>query len=62
MILGFLDASMTPQTNIIYLWRHQDTSTSPRKIQNKIEHVFGSLKNRKSEIVNILEKTGADKS
>ena len=31
MISGFSDVSMTPQTNIIYLWRHQDTPNSSRK-------------------------------
>ena len=30
MISGFSDVSMTHKTNIIYLWRHQDTSNDSR--------------------------------
>ena len=32
MISGFLDVSLSPKTNMIYLWRHQDTQNNPRKI------------------------------
>ena len=48
MIWEFSDVSITPKTNIIYLWRHQDTLKNPRKSQTietyggqaiwKIEH------------------------
>ena len=32
MILGFLDVSRAPETNIIYLWRDPDTLNKSRKI------------------------------
>ena len=31
MISGLWDGSLSPKTNIIYLWRPQDTSNNPRK-------------------------------
>ena len=31
MIFGFSDVSMSPKTNIIYVWRHQDTTHNSRK-------------------------------
>ena len=31
MDFGFSDVSLRPKTNIIYLWRHQDTPKSTRK-------------------------------
>ena len=31
MISGFLDLSMTPSTNYVNLWRHQETSNDSRK-------------------------------
>ena len=34
MISAFLDMSLSPKTNIIYLWRPQDTLDNPRKIPN----------------------------
>ena len=34
MIFGFLDVSMTPKTNMIYLWRHQKISNNVRQILN----------------------------
>ena len=34
MISGFLDVSMSPKTNLIYLWRYQDTSNDLRKAPN----------------------------
>ena len=40
MIFGFWDASTTPKTNIIYLWRHQDTSTNTRKIPNPFRKYY----------------------
>ena len=45
MISGFSDVSMSPKTNMIYLWRPQDTSTIPRKIQIRFEvYYFQNLK------------------
>ena len=31
MISGFSDVSLSPKTNIIYCWRHQDTPNNRRK-------------------------------
>ena len=30
MVFGVSDVSMTPKTNIIYFWSHQDTSNNSR--------------------------------
>ncbi len=37
MISGFSDVSMTPQTEYLYLWRHQDTSD---KLMKKPKHLW----------------------
>ena len=34
MISGLSDVSLSPKTNMIYFWRHQDTLNNPRKIPN----------------------------
>ena len=35
---------MSPQTNSIYLWRHQDTSTNSRVVPNHVaKYDFGHL-------------------
>ena len=31
MLFGFSDMSMSPKTNYMQLWRHQDTLQRPRK-------------------------------
>ena len=37
MIPGFVDASMSPKTNMIHRWRHQDTLNNPRKCKNHFQ-------------------------
>ena len=48
MISGFSGVSLTPQTNTIYLWRHQDTSNNPKKPESFLTHIM-------LENINILE-------
>ena len=36
---GFLDVSMTPKANIIYLWRDQDALKDPRKFPNHFRKI-----------------------
>ena len=62
MFAGFLDVSLTPQTNMIYLWRHQETSNNPRKSHNIKEQFLWISECWKSKISKMLEKAEADKS
>ena len=60
MISGFSDVSLRPQTNIIYLWRPQDTSNNQRKYQNIFEeYIFGDLNVLEISIVDLLGKRRA---
>ena len=34
------DVTMTPKTNIIYLWRHQDTPNNSRRIPNHFLNII----------------------
>ena len=54
MISGFPDVSLSPDTNIIYLWRDQDTSTNSRKNPKsfKTDYVCKSM--------TMLKRAGAD--
>ena len=46
-----------PQTNIIYLWKHQDTSKESRQIRQRVREIcFGNLRNvGNKEIENVGE-------
>ena len=56
MISGFLDASMTPKTNMIYLWRHLETSNISKK-----ENVVGESYSWKyQDYGNSLERWGRE--
>ena len=35
MISGFFDVSFLPQTNYVYLWRHQNPPNDSRKVPNR---------------------------
>ena len=60
MICGFLDVSLSPKTNMIYLWRHQDTLTNPRNSQNIQKTLMWISKKGTSNILKTLEKTGTE--
>ena len=61
VISGFSDVSLSPKTNIIYLWRHQDTSNNPRTIQIIFWNImFGNHKKWETRNLKVLEKTGAE--
>ena len=49
MISAFLDVSLSPKTNIVYLLRHQDTQKNPRKFKN----MFGKYYLWKSHVLEI---------
>ena len=61
---GFLDVSMAPKTNIIYLWRHQDTSNNsrinPKAFFGKFE--FGKSQNSGNPFFENIGKTGTEQS
>ena len=40
MISGFSNVSMTPQTNMICLWRDQDTSNNSRNNPNHVREIL----------------------
>ena len=63
MISGISDVSPSPQTNIIYLWRHQDILTTSRKSQIIFETSY-VYKFRKFgyHFLKSLEKKDTDKS
>ena len=44
MIPGFLNVSLRPKTNIIYLWRPHDIFTNPRKSRFIFEIIIINLK------------------
>ena len=45
MLLALLDVSTTPKTNVIYMWRHQDTSNAERRFQSMFDiYCFVNLK------------------
>ncbi len=59
-----MDVTMTPKTNIIYFWRHQDTPNNSRNIQKYFTKIiFMEIQqHRKSIFPNNLEQTRAEKS
>ena len=59
MISGFLDVSLSPKTNMIYRWGHQDTSINPRKIPNHLKNNNNSENIKKLEIQH-FENVGKD--
>ena len=55
MICGFLDVSMTPETNIIYLWRHQIFPNNSRINPDSLsKHFFGT----RTIVAPIIKKNG----
>ena len=57
MISGFLDVSMSPKTNYVYLWRHQETSNNSRVPDTLFEKKkFANLKKWTSHILETLGK------
>ena len=61
---SFLDVSMTPKTNCFKLWRHQMSPNNSREIPTHFQNILllEMSEFRKSNILNIFEKTGSDKS
>ena len=64
MISGFLNPSLSPKTNIIYLLEHQDTSKEsrkttvtcseqlfykPQKLENQLSDIFGKKRGPKHD-------------
>ena len=50
---------MTPQTNLIYLWRHQDTPNNTEKYRPILKNtIWGNLKIMEFEHFEILERQG----
>ena len=47
MVLGFSDVSMTPKTNSMYLWQHQDSPANPRKNTILLKHIILFLESSK---------------
>ena len=41
MISGFSDVSMTPKTNIIYIWRKQETPNDHETSESLFKNIFG---------------------
>ena len=63
MISGFLGVSMTPKTNYVHLWRHQDTLANPRKSKIIFENtIFISPNISQIENFDFLEKMDTGKS
>ena len=61
MISDLVDVSMTHNTNVIHLRRHQDTSNNLRKSQNVFRNMkCGHIIFGKSTNLKILEKTSTE--
>ena len=59
MIFGFGDVSMIPQTNIIYLWRRQDTPNNPRNSRIIFKKItLGNNKKWKYKCWKLWERRG----
>ena len=60
MVSGCSDVSMSPKTNIICFWRHQDTPNNPRTNPNSFfeNMILENLKFRKSDTLKMLEQLG----
>ena len=58
MIWRFWDVSLSPKTNLIYFWRHQDTSNSQGKNKSSKKHY--SLSNLKIYEIHEFESFGKD--
>ena len=52
------DVAMTPKTNMIYLWRHQETPNVAREIGNSFptNNMLGNLKFRNSTTLNMSKQ------
>ena len=59
MIWGFSDVSMTPKTNHVYLWRHQDTPKNPRKTFKPFQTYSSGISQHFEKYVLFLVKTRA---
>ena len=63
MISGFLDVTMTPKTNIIYLLRHQDSSNNQRTSPNHFHiYYFGNLNISEIICLKMVEKPSTEQS
>ena len=59
MIWGFLNVSTTPKTNIIYLWRHQNTLNNSRKnTESILENLCGKVKISELQLFELFGKDG----
>ena len=62
MISGLFDVAPSPKTNIIHLWRPQETSKVPRTSQTIFEKLlfFYEYQHSGNYVLEMFEKTGAE--
>ena len=57
MVLEFMDVSLSPKNNIVYLWRHQDTTQNSELLQSMCLKIS---KFQISTTLEMLAKTGTE--